>query len=123
MIDIVKKYEINKLLLLFEINPDSESESNSDRTNSEEDLTFVEIKNVPNRRNRGGEGAHNQLQHQRNVSLHCNEVRPSSSSSVMEESWFVTPPSCFTSLPITLETSPLENLLIEHPRYKRGIIN
>lgn len=35
----------------------------------------------------------------------------------MEDSWFVTPPSCFTSTgPIRLETSPLENLLIEHPR-------
>ncbi|RZF48015.1 hypothetical protein LSTR_LSTR002081 [Laodelphax striatellus] len=35
----------------------------------------------------------------------------------MEESWFVTPPPCFTSAgPVTpLETSPLENLLIEHP--------
>ncbi|XP_067093919.1 tumor protein p53-inducible nuclear protein 1 [Osmerus mordax] len=36
----------------------------------------------------------------------------------LEESWFVTPPPCFTgrgSKPILLETSPLENLLIEHP--------
>lgn len=36
----------------------------------------------------------------------------------MEESWFVTPPPCFTgrgSKPVLLETSPLENLLIEHP--------
>lgn len=36
----------------------------------------------------------------------------------MEESWFVTPPPCFTgrgSQPVLLETSPLENLLIEHP--------
>lgn len=36
----------------------------------------------------------------------------------LQESWFVTPPPCFTgssSLPILLETSPLENLLIEHP--------
>lgn len=35
----------------------------------------------------------------------------------LEESWFVTPPPCFTgrgSQPV-LETSPLENLLIEHP--------
>lgn len=35
----------------------------------------------------------------------------------LEESWFVTPPPCFTgrgSEPV-LETSPLENLLIEHP--------
>ena len=35
----------------------------------------------------------------------------------MEESWFVTPPSCFTSQgPVHMETSPMENLLIEHPR-------
>ncbi|XP_028280996.1 tumor protein p53-inducible nuclear protein 1 [Parambassis ranga] len=36
----------------------------------------------------------------------------------LEESWFVTPPPCFTgrgSKPVLLETSPLENLLIEHP--------
>ncbi|XP_031175279.1 tumor protein p53-inducible nuclear protein 1 [Sander lucioperca] len=36
----------------------------------------------------------------------------------LEESWFVTPPPCFTgrgSQPGLLETSPLENLLIEHP--------
>ncbi|XP_017279267.1 tumor protein p53-inducible nuclear protein 1 [Kryptolebias marmoratus] len=36
----------------------------------------------------------------------------------LEESWFVTPPPCFTghsNQPVLLETSPLENLLIEHP--------
>lgn len=36
----------------------------------------------------------------------------------LEESWFVTPPPCFTGCggqPVLLETSPLENLLIEHP--------
>uniref|UniRef100_A0A0A9WLF6 Tumor protein p53-inducible nuclear protein 1 n=1 Tax=Lygus hesperus TaxID=30085 RepID=A0A0A9WLF6_LYGHE len=42
----------------------------------------------------------------------------------LEESWFVTPPPCFTSTgPVTVETSPLENLLIEHPSmsvYHRG---
>jgi len=39
-----------------------------------------------------------------------------SSLRTLEESWFVTPPPCFTSTgPIELETSPLENLLIEHP--------
>lgn len=47
-------------------------------------------------------------------------TRTSSSSSLpfatMEESWFLTPPPCFTSAgPIHMETSPLENLLIEHP--------
>lgn len=36
----------------------------------------------------------------------------------LEESWFVTPPPCFTGCGvqnILMETSPLENLLIEHP--------
>lgn len=34
----------------------------------------------------------------------------------MEESWFLTPPPCFTSTePVNMETSPFENLLIEHP--------
>ncbi|KAJ6663906.1 hypothetical protein lerEdw1_008860 [Lerista edwardsae] len=36
----------------------------------------------------------------------------------MEESWFITPPPCFTAGGLTtikVETSPLENLLIEHP--------
>ncbi|KAM4705279.1 tumor protein p53-inducible nuclear protein 1 [Rhinophrynus dorsalis] len=36
----------------------------------------------------------------------------------MEESWFVTPPPCFTAGELTtfeVETSPMENLLIEHP--------
>ncbi|CAG9865129.1 unnamed protein product [Phyllotreta striolata] len=36
--------------------------------------------------------------------------------SPMEESWFVTPPPCFTSTgPVRVETSPMEDLLIEHP--------
>lgn len=47
-------------------------------------------------------------------------TRSSSTSSLpclsFEESWFLTPPPCFTSEgPIHMETSPLENLLIEHP--------
>nr|XP_018899319.1 PREDICTED: LOW QUALITY PROTEIN: tumor protein p53-inducible nuclear protein 2 [Bemisia tabaci] len=46
--------------------------------------------------------------------------RSSSASSLpclsLEESWYITPPPCFTSAgPAHLETSPLENLLIEHP--------
>lgn len=46
--------------------------------------------------------------------------RSSSASSLpclsLEESWYITPPPCFTSAgPVRMETSPLENLLIEHP--------
>ncbi|KAE8293556.1 Tumor protein p53-inducible nuclear protein 2 Diabetes and obesity-regulated protein [Larimichthys crocea] len=33
----------------------------------------------------------------------------------MDESWFVTPPPCFTAEGATAETSPMEDLLIEHP--------
>ncbi|XP_078508295.1 tumor protein p53-inducible nuclear protein 2 isoform X1 [Lissotriton helveticus] len=36
----------------------------------------------------------------------------------MDESWFVTPPPCFTAEgpgPVNVESSPLEDLLIEHP--------
>ena len=35
----------------------------------------------------------------------------------LEESWFMDPPPCFNSLtqPVMIETTPLENLLIEHP--------
>lgn len=40
---------------------------------------------------------------------------PSLYPNTMDESWFLTPPSCFSSASIQLEASPLENLLIEHP--------
>ncbi|XP_048838645.1 tumor protein p53-inducible nuclear protein 2 isoform X2 [Brienomyrus brachyistius] len=33
----------------------------------------------------------------------------------MDESWFVTPPACFTAEGATAESSPIEDLLIEHP--------
>uniref|UniRef100_H2ZTH1 Tumor protein p53 inducible nuclear protein 1 n=1 Tax=Latimeria chalumnae TaxID=7897 RepID=H2ZTH1_LATCH len=36
----------------------------------------------------------------------------------LEESWFITPPPCFTAVghaAVQVETSPMENLLIEHP--------
>ncbi|XP_028673452.1 tumor protein p53-inducible nuclear protein 1 [Erpetoichthys calabaricus] len=36
----------------------------------------------------------------------------------LEESWFITPPPCFTAgghAPVLVEMSPMENLLIEHP--------
>ncbi|XP_076653005.1 tumor protein p53 inducible nuclear protein isoform X2 [Halictus rubicundus] len=37
-------------------------------------------------------------------------------ATALEESWYVTPPPCFTrTTPVTVEISPLEDLLIEHP--------
>lgn len=42
-------------------------------------------------------------------SLHSNDID-------VEESWFLTPPPCFTSTgPSNMRISPFENLLIEHP--------
>ncbi|XP_034497279.1 tumor protein p53-inducible nuclear protein 2 [Ailuropoda melanoleuca] len=46
--------------------------------------------------------------------------RPPPAPSLMDESWFVTPPACFTAEgpglgPARLQSSPLEDLLIEHP--------
>ncbi|XP_076757481.1 tumor protein p53 inducible nuclear protein [Xylocopa sonorina] len=37
-------------------------------------------------------------------------------ATALEESWYLTPPACFTRAgPVNVETSPLEDLLIEHP--------
>ena len=37
-------------------------------------------------------------------------------ASALEESWYLTPPPCFTRAgPVNVETSPLEDLLIDHP--------
>lgn len=87
------------------------------QTDSEDEIHFVQIKNapvVPYRRGRGhsrnhsGAGSHDGL-----LSLSPASLLPSS----MDESWFVTPPPCFTSVgPVSMEMSPFENLLIEHPR-------
>uniref|UniRef100_A0A087XS40 Tumor protein p53 inducible nuclear protein 2 n=1 Tax=Poecilia formosa TaxID=48698 RepID=A0A087XS40_POEFO len=41
--------------------------------------------------------------------------RSGSERGCMDESWFVTPPPCFTAEGATAETSPMEDLLIEHP--------
>ncbi|KAG8222267.1 hypothetical protein J437_LFUL001465 [Ladona fulva] len=51
------------------------------------------------------------------VGIHRSPSSSSLPSSLsFEESWFLTPPPCFTSTgPVHMETSSLENLLIEHP--------
>lgn len=41
--------------------------------------------------------------------------RAGSERGCMDESWFVTPPPCFTAEGATAEASPMEDLLIEHP--------
>ncbi|XP_068195928.1 tumor protein p53-inducible nuclear protein 2 isoform X2 [Antennarius striatus] len=41
--------------------------------------------------------------------------RASTERGCMDESWFVTPPPCFTAEGATAEASPMEDLLIEHP--------
>lgn len=104
-----------------------EEEDSLPRTDSEGELPLVKVKNSRRRRNRQHHHHHQQQQQQLRQQPHNDSLGerqhqlsslpfPTSLSS-MEESWFVTPPPCFTSTgPILLETSPLENLLIEHPR-------
>lgn len=55
---------------------------------------------------------------------------PSLYPNSMDDSWFLTPPECFSSVSsMQLESSPLENLLIEHPsmsvyyNFRRGPSN
>lgn len=48
--------------------------------------------------------------------LNINIFLSAEGTSALEESWYVTPPACFTQVgPVIVETSPMENLLIEHP--------
>lgn len=92
-----------------------DSDSTPQQTDSEEEVPFVEIKNLP---------TCSRTRHSRNNSNvgsqdgGLNSLSPSSPiPNSMDESWFVTPPPCFTSTgPVNVEISPFENLLIEHPR-------
>ncbi|XP_055687014.1 tumor protein p53-inducible nuclear protein 1 isoform X1 [Lutzomyia longipalpis] len=90
--------------LLVERDSIADDDVSLPRTDSEEELPIVEIKNSP---------LVTKGRRSRNAELQTTIVPLNS----MEESWFVTPPSCFTGTqgPIHMETSPLENLLIEHP--------
>lgn len=84
------------------------------QTDSEEEIPFVEIKNNPIIRTRHSRNNSSAGSQDGAFSLLPSSPVPSS----MDESWYVTPPPCFTSTgPVNVETSPLENLLIEHPRY------
>lgn len=84
---------------------DRDSEGNSDDASSVESLEFHPVNRIEN----SDKASPSQITRTSSLSsLPC--------TSNMEESWFLTPPPCFTSAgPIHVETSPLENLLIEHP--------
>ncbi|XP_055846871.1 uncharacterized protein LOC129912585 [Episyrphus balteatus] len=122
------------------VNREDDEEESLPRTDSEEELPFVEIKRSPTFQQRPTRNSnHHSLSayHQRTIALRYDGggltqslyVVPSSADYnngnaitnlpthiSMEESWFLTPPPCFTSTgPVNMETSPFENLLIEHP--------
>lgn len=87
--------------------------SSAPQTDSEEEIPFVEIKNNPVIRTRHSRNNSAAGSHDGTFSMLPSSPVPNS----MDESWYVTPPPCFTSTgPVNVETSPLENLLIEHPR-------
>lgn len=89
-------------LLIEKDDQESEEKTNSDSPC----LALVPFKSVFAARNANDDGE--------NILLSSN--LPCVYSNSMDDSWFLTPPECFTSLStIQLESSPLENLLIEHP--------
>lgn len=93
-------------------NKDSDADSLKS-TDSEEDLLpIIDILKTPTLLRK------NFLLRDDGKQLHaaiCN--LPTLFPSSLDDSWLVTPAPCFTSTgPIQIATSPLENLLIEHPR-------
>lgn len=93
------------LLVVEKTKKQHEEEDSLTRTDSEEELPIVAIKNSPKNNSK-----------QRNRNGKHKFIKMAAIGNSMEESWFVTPPPCFTSTgPIQIQTSPLENLLIEHP--------
>lgn len=108
--------DIDQDWLLVEKTPivgDEEEDRDSlSRTDSESELPLVPVRN--NRLHFVKRDDEDEIEKFHRV---ITSNLPNYYPNTMEESWFVTPPSCFTSQgPIQLEISPLENLLIEHPR-------
>lgn len=88
-------------------NVEGEEKENSDKkTNNNSNLQLVPFKSFLSHLSTVRENDENCLLSANLPSLYPN---------TMDESWFLTPPSCFSSASIQLETSPIENLLIEHP--------
>lgn len=91
------------------LSPSSEDKESSDKTTlSNNNLQLVPFKSILSHLSTVRENDENCL-------LSAN--LPSLFPNTMDESWFVTPPSCFSmhEASIQLEPSPFENLLIEHP--------
>ncbi|XP_022092092.1 tumor protein p53-inducible nuclear protein 2-like [Acanthaster planci] len=77
-------------------------------TYTEDDWVLVDVTNSPKRARES-----HQSDNQHNIQPQGIPVPHQ-----LEESWLVTPPPCFTAggnVPQELATSPMENLLIEHP--------
>lgn len=93
---------------LSDTDNDTDTDGSSDRGSCGSMESLPEATNHPQTRRRNV-----------NVRQHLLPRTPSTSSlpcANVEESWYLTPPPCFTSAgPVHMETSPLENLLIEHP--------
>lgn len=88
------------------LSPSAEENHLSDKELSNNNLQLVPFKSILSHLSTVRENDENCLLSANLPSLYPN---------TMDESWFLTPPSCFSSGSIQLETSPIENLLIEHP--------
>lgn len=99
--------------LFVERQPTKEDNNNADKSvgnsgkpSSSNNLQLVPFKNIFSHLSAVKENDENCLLSANLPSLYPN---------TMDESWLLTPPSCFSSSSIQIEASPLENLLIEHP--------
>lgn len=91
------------------ISPSADEEISGDKkisNNNNNNLQLVPFKSILSHLSTVRENDENCL-----LSANLPSLYPNS----LDESWYLTPPSCFSSASIQLETSPIENLLIEHP--------
>lgn len=88
------------------ISPSADEGISSDKKISNNNLQLVPFKSILSHLSTVRENDENCL-----LSANLPSLYPNS----LDESWYLTPPSCFSSASIQLETSPIENLLIEHP--------
>lgn len=102
------------------VEKEGEDDSNSIGT-TPKNLQLVPFKNILSHLGSISENEENTF-----LSANLPSLYPNS----MDDSWFLTPPECFSSVSsIQLESSPLENLLIEHPsmsvyyNFRRGPFN
>ncbi|XP_023233019.1 tumor protein p53-inducible nuclear protein 1-like [Centruroides sculpturatus] len=109
---------ISSYLFRSEKEIDNDNEFVFNTVEDDEEWLYVEVRDLkPKEKTKSQNDTPNSYLLLPDVVLQTNDTKQKNPiSNEMDESWYITPPSCFTiDSPVPLETSPLENLLIEHP--------